>query len=41
MDETILYIYGLKLDSDFSIVLTHCGLATPYGVIDLGQHWLR
>ena len=20
---------------------THCGLATPYGHIDLGQHWLR
>ena len=22
-------------------VLTHCGLVTPYGDIDLGQHWLR
>ena len=21
--------------------LTHCGLITPYGDIDLGQHWLR
>ena len=21
--------------------LTHCGLATPFGDIDLGQHWLR
>ena len=21
--------------------LTHCGLVTPYGNIDLGQHWLR
>ena len=21
--------------------LTHCGLMTPYGDIDLGQHWLR
>ena len=21
--------------------LTHCGLVTPYGDIDLGQHWLR
>ena len=21
--------------------LTHCGLVTPYGGIDLGQHWLR
>ena len=22
-------------------VLTQCGLVTPYGVTDLGQHWLR
>ena len=22
-------------------ILTHCGLVTPYGVRDLGQHWLR
>ena len=22
-------------------VLTHCGLVTSYGNIDLGQHWLR
>ena len=21
--------------------LTHCGLVTPYGDIDLGLHWLR
>ena len=21
--------------------LTHCGLMTPYGEIDLGKHWLR
>ena len=21
--------------------LTHCGLGTPYGDIDLGRHWLR
>ena len=21
--------------------LTHCGLVTPYGDRDLGQHWLR
>ena len=21
--------------------LTHCGLSTPYGDIELGQHWLR
>ena len=25
----------------FSIYLTHCGLMTPYGDIDLDQHWLR
>ena len=24
-----------------TIPLTHCGLETPYGDIDLGQHWLR
>ena len=23
------------------VLLTHCGLAMPYGDIDLGQHWLR
>ena len=23
------------------ITLTHCGLVTPYGDKDLGQHWLR
>ena len=22
-------------------LLTHWGLVTPFGVIDLGQHWLR
>ena len=21
--------------------LTHCGLVTPYGNVDMGQHWLR
>ena len=25
----------------YSISLIHCGLVTPYGEIDLGQHWLR
>ena len=24
-----------------STSLTHCGLVTPYGNKDLGQHWLR
>ena len=23
------------------VILTHCGLVTPYGDIDLGQHWHR
>ena len=23
------------------VFLTHCGLVTTYGDIDLGQHWLR
>ena len=23
------------------VELTHCGLLTPYGDIDLGQHWIR
>ena len=30
----IAYMYGFGM-------LTHCGLVTPYGDIDLGQHWLR
>ena len=25
----------------FEWSLTHCGLVTPYGGRDLGQHWLR
>ena len=25
----------------FFIQLTHCGLLTPYGDMELGQHWLR
>ena len=25
----------------FNQELTHCGLVTPYGDRDLGQHWLR
>ena len=24
-----------------AVWLTHCGLVTPYGDVDLGQHWLR
>ena len=26
---------------DILLPLTHCGLATPYGDIDLGQYWPR
>ena len=28
-------------DSDMNLILTHWGLAMPYGVGDLGQHWFR
>ena len=24
-----------------AVNLTHCGLVTPYGDVDVGQHWLR
>ena len=30
-----------RCNQTFTAVLTHCGLMTPYGDIDLGQHWLR
>ena len=23
------------------ISLTHCGIATPYGVVEVGHHWFR
>ena len=29
---------GAKTSAD---TLTHCGLVTPYGSRDLGQHWFR
>ena len=31
----------LHLNSPMTYELTHCGLVTPYGERDLGQHWLR
>ena len=32
----------LKFNSGLAkISLTHCGLMTPYGDLDLGQHWFR
>ena len=34
--------FGSRLDvSTISFTLTHFGLLAPYGVEDLGQHWLR
>ena len=29
------------MDDMITEVLTHRGLMTPYGGMDLGQHWLR
>ena len=42
-------IWCLRIDSSLfdsveitnKVALTHCGLVTPYGDIDLDQHWLR
>ena len=34
-------IFTFSLKKVTHIVLTHCGLVTPYGVIVLGQHWFR
>ena len=30
-----------KHSTDCKVMLTHCGLVTPYGDMELGQHWLR
>ena len=35
------HIFFHKLTSAVTDILTHCGLVTPYGNTDLGQHWLR
>ena len=37
------WLAGSNLHYDFvyDILLTHCGLVTPYGDTDLGQHWFR
>ena len=35
--------YEFMADIDLDVcrgLLTHCGLVTPYGDRDLGQHWL-
>ena len=34
----ILFIQNVNISYN---LLTHCGLVTPYGVIDLGQQWFR
>ena len=37
----IFAIYIETLDNFHQLYLiTHCGLVTPYGVRDLGRHWL-
>ena len=37
------FIWGLgtQIWNLWVMILTHCGLVTPYGDRDLGQHWLR
>ena len=45
--DTVLFIFeGLSYYDDNlhrkkKEILTHCGLVTPYGDTDLGQHWRR
>ena len=35
-------VFVMEANSDLvKQTLTHCGLVTPYGGRDLGQHWLR
>ena len=31
----------IKVSTIDDALLTHCGLVTPLGDIDIGQHWLR
>ena len=33
--------YDIDMYIHINDVLTHWGLVTPFGDIDLGQHWLR
>ena len=37
----LLENYLLKFLLVFILLLTHCGLVTPYSDKDLGEHWLR
>ena len=34
-------LLNVSLRARFNAILTHCGLSTPYGDINLGQHYLR
>ena len=36
----IFHLIWITIEKSF-IKLSHCGLVTPYGNRDLGQHWLR
>ena len=47
-DGLVLYIGNILSHCSWDCIevwggdeLTHCGLVTPYGDRDLGQHWLR
>ena len=35
----IVYCPSLTVSVALTKILTHCGLATPYGDTDMGQHW--
>ena len=35
------HVIQIWLYTGFIVSLTHCGLVTPYGDTDLGQHWLE
>ena len=42
----VYHIYGLNyfyqyIQLDVDVISTPCGLMTPYGNTDIGQHWLR
>ena len=39
-DSNQTMLNALKYNREI-LLLTHCGLVTTYGGIDLGQHWLR
>ena len=47
--ETVLNVTHYKVSENYKFEntatganeFTHCGLVTPYGGMDLGQHWFR